>query len=224
MKTLLTISLLLSLAYGQKISIGIGNAAIGTIEYKGVQAELIRPMTLNSNRHAIGALNLRYKYAFAGWSTDGLSMGATYQRNAYSLTAGIAGRYGYASLNVNSIKSLTKWDKDIPSCALFFLAGAANAVRDQVIFHPNELFAQHPYLNRNWWDSRVSWQNGSGWNNANHFFKGVATYSMIAGAVLSWNDFKKPNIKKILFKAIKYTACYKAGWYVMWYGNFGNKL
>ncbi len=64
---------------------------------------------------------------------------------------------------------------DIGIVAAQLVAGAADGLREEILYHPNNLFEQHPNLNRGWWDSRTSWQN-KGWaafKDANHTFKVV---------------------------------------------------
>ncbi len=55
------------------------------------------------------------------------------------------------------------------------VAGTADGLREEILYHPNNLFRQHPNLNREYWDSRISWKN-SGWSafkDANHTMRSV---------------------------------------------------
>lgn len=233
---LVTLLFLRPTAYGQKpvdikhvskwsMSLSVGNVISGSVRYKNIDVQLVKHPTnyLNGKPFSIDNVNYHYKYLFVGIGTQGLSFGAQLQIKQYQLTAGMAGKYGYVIFGVASMNRLILPDNKFIICGLQFISGVANAIRSQVIFHPNELFTQHPNLNRAWWDSRETWSNGSGWNNANHVFQTIQVGSQIAAAVFVINGEKK-NWKKYVLDGLLYTGAYKAGWYVMWYGHFGNKL
>lgn len=58
--------------------------------------------------------------------------------------------------------------------ALQFLAGAANGEHDRILYHPNQFFKDHPNLNMQWWDARISWKNKY---NKSWFVRNFAVWS-----------------------------------------------
>jgi hypothetical protein len=116
-----------------------------------------------------------------------------------------------------------------------YLAGAADGTREQVLYHPNQIFCLYPHLNRQWWDSRISWRNklhesplAVEFSDANHFFesasRGLSCVS-VAFSLGDWNNCKKQQRwlmigKKILFSYI----ANKLGFITSYHVIFQNKL
>lgn len=116
---------------------------------------------------------------------------------------------------------------DVILSGLQFIAGASDGIREQVLYHPNELFLQHPNLNRQWWDSRISWQNkySQPWylvsiSDANHCFKAGTFYSDMISICLSAGDL---NVWTIVKKLVITFISRKAGFHSTYHLYFKNK-
>ncbi len=121
---------------------------------------------------------------------------------------------------------------DIVPLILTAAAGYTTGVRDHVIYHPNQLFKQHPGLNRNFWDVRV--QNPPGFLNtewdADHVFKTATGVFFIAAITLK--GCNEPKVKQPWYKVVIgyfidgliYYATYKVGFTLGYNVTFGNKL
>lgn len=111
-----------------------------------------------------------------------------------------------------------------------FLSGFSDGIREQVLYHPNQLFEQFPNLNRQWWDSRISWQNKYSispllvaFSDANHGFKGASLILNCVSIAFSLDEIPKKGkalffIKKIVFSYLSN----KAGFTASYYGVFKN--
>lgn len=115
-----------------------------------------------------------------------------------------------------------------------YVAGAAFGVSEQVNYHPITLFKQFPSLNRQWWDSRISWQNKNhepaiftAFSDANHFFKAVtlsATCVSVAFTFGSRIKYQHKDLWKVVAKKLilSYIAN-KIGFATTYYLVFKNK-
>lgn len=109
--------------------------------------------------------------------------------------------------------------------------GYAEGWREEVLYHPNELFRRFPNLNRNFWDNRISWQNKrkfAGFQDANHLLKFANTSMNIASVVIKLGDIKsykkKDRWKKIAFDALLLYASKQAGFFLAYNVTHRNKL
>jgi hypothetical protein len=116
-----------------------------------------------------------------------------------------------------------------------YLAGAADGTREQVLYHPNQMFCLYPRLNRQWWDCRISWRNklhesplAVEFSDANHFFesasRGLSCVS-VAFSLGDWNNCKKKQRwlmigKKLLLSYLSN----KLGFITTYHVIFQNKL
>lgn len=196
---------------------------------------------------AITSINYGYTFngrvqPYIGYGTRGLSGGVNkyFSSNDHTgivLSAGFSGDYFYGSIGVSTLefKNRSKLEINWLVTGLQFIAGASDGIREQVLYHPNELFAQYPNLNRQWWDSRISWTNKNhmspllvSFSDANHFFKSVYTYADIASIVLTTDEaihfkFKSWNSWKWLArKVIPPLLARKAGFYITYNKIFKN--
>lgn len=101
--------------------------------------------------------------------------------------------------------------KDIAPMTLSFTSGHLNGWREEVLYHPNQLFEQFPGLNRRFWDIRV--QDDPGFLNtewdADHVLE-MGSKAMMVAAV----TFKLGQKQKwywYLWDAVKYMSAYKLG-------------
>ena len=124
-----------------------------------------------------------------------------------------------------------KWYKlSTASTALSMAAGYSQGWRDEVQYHPNQLFNQFPNLNRNVWDIRV--QNKPGFLNtewdADHVLRATTTALHVAAFAVKVGDYrklhKKHRWKKLLFDAGTQYLAYKAGHFLAWNITHKNKL
>lgn len=93
------------------------------------------------------------------------------------------------------------------------LRGGADGQREEVLYHPNNLFKVNPHLNRQYWDQRISWQN-RGWaafKDGNHLCRTTIQLAELLGIGIALLN-KKP-IKKKLMPVVG----------SMIYGYLGNK-
>lgn len=115
-----------------------------------------------------------------------------------------------------------------------YLSGASDGIREQVLYHPIALFEQFPGLNRQWWDSRISWQNKDNesrllvaFSDANHFFKGSSLMLNCTSIAFSFGDmsqYKKGEIWKEIAKKLVFSYLVnKAGFATSYYLTFKNK-
>lgn len=119
---------------------------------------------------------------------------------------------------------------DIAPMALQLTAGYAQGWREEVLYHPKELFEQFPNLNRNFWDNRIN-RGSRGisiFRDANHLFKFIVTGTQTASVVIKigdWKEFpKKDRWKKLLVDIFKYYGAYKLGFYFSYNITHGNKF
>jgi hypothetical protein len=108
-----------------------------------------------------------------------------------------------------------------------FIGGGLDGVREQVLYHPNELFKQHQNLNRQYWDSRISWQNKEHvWtpiSDANHVLRlGIQTTNL-ASIAISLTSKEGKNWKVILKKILISYLSNKSGFYTIYNLHFKNK-
>lgn len=127
-----------------------------------------------------------------------------------------------------------KWNhvskNDLSIMGIEVLAGYGQGWRDEINYHPNQLFKRFPNLNRNFWDIRV--QNDPTFLNtewdADHVFKFAVNGLHVAGIILKVGDLKsypkKDRWKKILFDIVKYYGSYKLGFFLAWNVTNQNKL
>jgi len=114
--------------------------------------------------------------------------------------------------------------KDIAPMALTMGAGYSQGWREEVIYHPNQLFEQFPNLNRNFWDIRV--QNKPGFLNtewdADHVLKATTGGLFVAAVAVKIGDKKK--WYWYVIDAAKYYLSYKTGFFLAWNVTHKNKL
>jgi hypothetical protein len=101
---------------------------------------------------------------------------------------------------------------------LQFTAGYAQGWREEVLYHPNALFKNHPNLNRSFWDNR-QWKR---WN-ANHLLKSIVATSHTAAIVIKIGGEKK-NWKQYAVDAVKYYGSYKLGFFISYNLTHKNKF
>lgn len=127
-----------------------------------------------------------------------------------------------------SLSAQKKWysisKNDLQVMAIEVGAGYAQGWRDEVIYHPNQLFKQMPNLNRRFWDVRV--QDAPGFLNtewdADHVLKFAVNGLHVAAICFKIGDKKKWYL--YLVDAVKYYASYKVGFYLGYNVTHGNKL
>ncbi|MEO5991288.1 MAG: hypothetical protein ABIP68_06595 [Ferruginibacter sp.] len=119
---------------------------------------------------------------------------------------------------------------DVAIMGLEMGAGYAQGWKDEVTYHPNQLFKNHPGLNRNFWDIRTQGKKGflnTEWD-ADHVLKfsvnglHVTAISIKIGNLKQYP--KKQRWKKIVFDLIKYYASYKVGFFLSYNVTHENKL
>lgn len=127
--------------------------------------------------------------------------------------------------------SFSQWKptkNDIWLSAAQLVAGAADGMREEVLYHPSNLFEQHPNLNRQWWDSRISWKNKeTAWvafSDANHTFKVInQSADLLSVGIVLFEPHRKNLWKTAIRKmAIGYLAR-KAGFHLIYSLHFKNK-
>lgn len=115
--------------------------------------------------------------------------------------------------------------------AFQFISGAADGLREEVLYHPNNLFEQHPNLNRQWWDSRISWKNKeTRWvpfSDANHTLRIVIQTTDIFTLTLPLFEKMIPaelwaKIKMAFKKGLFAYAGRKAGFHAVYTLHFKN--
>lgn len=201
--------------------ISVGNVYSLSLTYKNFEVQGGRHLSnLSKYPFIISAINYKYKGMFAGWSSQGISFGAEYQNGAYGIRGQVFGKYAAVSITANSLSIHPKVNRRAIICGLQYVSGFAQGLREQVLHHPNELFAMHPNLNHPFWDSRL---NSQGILNANHILQTIYVYSDIACIVIAIGEPRK-NWKKYVVDFIYYTGWRKAGWYTSWKIYCGNKL
>lgn len=110
------------------------------------------------------------------------------------------------------------------------VAGYAQGWRDEVQYHPNQLFEQMPNLNRSFWDIRV--QDPPGFLNmewdADHVLKFTVNGLHVAAVVVKVGDIKqyrkKDRWKRILFEFLLHYGANKVGFFLAYNVTHGNKL
>ena len=107
---------------------------------------------------------------------------------------------------------------DAAIMGLQFTAGYAQGWREEVLYHPNALFRNHPKLNRSFWDIRKYKR----WN-ANHLLKTIVSGSHTAAIVIKIGGGKK-NWKQYAVDAFKYYGSYKLGFFVSYNLTHKNKF
>lgn len=114
--------------------------------------------------------------------------------------------------------------KDIAPMALTFAAGYSTGWREEVIYHPNQLFRQYPNLNRKFWDIRVQDKPGflnTEWD-ADHVLKGTTVLLFTAAVTFKLGEKKKWYL--YILDGVKYFAAYHIGFYVSYNLQMNNKL
>jgi hypothetical protein len=123
-------------------------------------------------------------------------------------------------------QSKYKWlsKKDIAPMLLCMGAGYSAGIKDEISYHPNQLFQQYPNLSRKFWDVRH--QNPPTFLNTEwdgeHIFKG-ATVLLFVGAV----TFKIGERKKwywYIVDGVKYFIAYHVGFAISYNIQMKNKL
>jgi hypothetical protein len=150
--------------------IGLGNIVTNGVRYKGVELQSVKYLT-GSTKYPflIGALNYHYKGIYAGWSTEGFSVGAEYNKGNFGIRGGMAGKYGYIAATFSRLPEQTKLTRKTLEIGLQVISGAADAF--------NQAISQHHYLR----GSQFSDPELSTWNKykADHItprFPGSTTY------------------------------------------------
>jgi hypothetical protein len=93
-----------------------------------------------------------------------------------------------------------------------YLTGVSSGVREEVIYHPTQLFQMYPNLNRQWWDIRISYKNKYtepplfvAFSDANHFFKSTGLVTNCVSIGFSFGDinaYRKKDRWKVIAKKI----------------------
>jgi hypothetical protein len=130
----------------------------------------------------------------------------------------------------NTAAIAQKWysvsKNDIATMSLEMGAGYAQGWREEVLYHPNALFAHFPNLNKNFWDNRLSWQRGH-IRDANHILKFSVTAFHLTAVAIKIGDYKslpkKQRVKKILFDVFKNYAAYQLGFFLSYNLTHHNK-
>jgi len=114
--------------------------------------------------------------------------------------------------------------KDIAPMLLCMGAGYSTGLRDEVLYHPGQLFQQYPNLNRAFWDIRV--QNPPTFLNtewdADHILKGTTVLLFTAAVTFKIGDKKK--WYWYILDGAKYFLSYKIGFYLSYNLQLKNKL
>lgn len=106
-----------------------------------------------------------------------------------------------------------------------FFAGYAASWREVVLYHPNQLFARFPKLNREFWDIRRQHEPGflnMEWD-ADHSLKAFVVLNHATAVAIKIGN-GKPKFKTVLRDLVVNLLSYKAGWVVGWCFVHGNKL
>jgi hypothetical protein len=114
--------------------------------------------------------------------------------------------------------------KDIIPAIAMVVAGYSTGVRDEVLYHPNQLFEQYPNLNRKFWDNRVQSEPGflnMEWN-ADHVFKGVSVLSFCTAVTFRLGEKQKWYL--YIWDGLRFLAFYKIGFIASYHLQFKNKL
>jgi hypothetical protein len=115
------------------------------------------------------------------------------------------------------------------------LTGISSGVREEVIYHPTQLFEMYPHLNRQWWDIRISYTNKYrepplfvAFSDANHFFKSTGLVTNCVSLGFSFGDYnayaKKERWKVIAKKIILSYFANKLGFAASYNLYFRNHL
>lgn len=125
--------------------------------------------------------------------------------------------------------SQAQWYKptknDIAIAAVQLLAGGADGLREEVLYHPNNLLRQHPNLNRQYWDSRISWHNKENhwvpFSDANHTLRTTIQSLDLLSIGIALGE-KNRNWKAALRKMIIGYLARKAGFTLIYNLHFKN--
>lgn len=118
------------------------------------------------------------------------------------------------------------------ACSSSYLAGVADGCREQILYHPTQLFQEFPHLNRDWWDIRCSYRNKYSepsylvaFSDANHFFKASSLVLNCVSVGFSFGDIpKKGKGWWILKRIARAYICNKIGFATSYYLIFKNKV
>lgn len=102
-------------------------------------------------------------------------------------------------------------------------SGYMQGWREEVLYHPNELFRHFPKLSRTFWDNRVTWKQ-PGKFDANHVLKGGIILSQLVAISVKASDLGKRSFKKIFLDILKYYASYQLGFFLSYNLTHNNKL
>jgi len=116
-----------------------------------------------------------------------------------------------------------------------YLSGVSSGAREEVLYHPEQMFDMYSDLNRQWWDSRISYKNKYtespllvAFSDANHFFKSAVLVTNCISVGFSFGDFcsydKKQRWKVIVKKILLSYITNKLGFGTSYYLYFKNKL
>jgi hypothetical protein len=116
-----------------------------------------------------------------------------------------------------------------------YLTGVSSGVREEVIYHPTQLFQMYPRLNRQWWDIRVSYRNKYtepplfvAFSDANHFFKSTGLVTNCVSIGFSFGELgsysKKERWKVIAKRILLSYFSNKIGFATSYYLFFRNHL
>jgi hypothetical protein len=133
------------------------------------------------------------------------------------------------SLTTQGQKWFTVSKNDLWVMGLEVGAGYSQGWREEVLYHPHQLFNRFPDLNRKFWDARWSWQNGDAYKwDANHVLKGTTNAFHLAAICVKVGDLKsypkKDRWKKVLFDAAKYYLSYQLGFALSYNLTHSNKI
>lgn len=122
----------------------------------------------------------------------------------------------------------TKWyhisGNDIATMSIEVVAGYGSGWRDEVLYHPNQLFRHFPNLPRKFWDNRIQRRPGflhMEWN-ADHLLKAGVTMSHITAICLRFGEKKK--FSRICVDVVKHYLAYQLGFLLSYNVTHHNKL
>lgn len=120
--------------------------------------------------------------------------------------------------------------KDIAPLTLQLVAGYAQGWREEVLYHPEALFAHYPNLNHRFWDTRIN-RGSRGisiFRDANHLLKFIVAGTQTTAIVIKVGDWKNyprnKRWKKLLADMVKYYGAYKLGFYCSYNLTHQNKF
>ena len=132
--------------------------------------------------------------------------------------------FSFASAQTEKKKWYRISKNDLKIMAIEIGAGYAQGWRDEVQYHPNQLFKQMPNLNRRFWDIRVQDEPtflNTEWD-ADHVLKFAVNGLHVAAICFKIGEKKKWYL--YLVDAVKYYGSYKLGFFLGYNVTHRNRL